>query len=91
MLDLINLQPDDTSELNSGSNTQKELIDKMSNELVTLSMGEIHEVLKCSKRITEIFQNALTRNDHDCENSNLENSYFSDSFSRQVRRKLKLM
>lgn len=59
-------------------------MEKNAAESISLTVDEIHEALKCSKRITEIFQNALTRNDHDCENSIVENSYYSEPFSRQV-------
>lgn len=71
--------------MKSNASTQRELIDKTSNELISLSLEEMHEVLNCSRRITEIFQNALVRNDHDCGNSNVGTSCYSEPFSRQVR------
>ncbi|KAJ8970436.1 hypothetical protein NQ314_001231 [Rhamnusium bicolor] len=58
-------------------------ITKNSSEYITLTIEEIHEAVKCTQRVTEILQNALRRNDQDIENLNLDNSYYSESFSRQ--------
>ncbi|KAG5886746.1 hypothetical protein JTB14_019444 [Gonioctena quinquepunctata] len=74
---------DNYSDARSSSSTQKDITDKNSTEYISLTVNEIHEALKCSKRITEILENALSRNDHDCENSNIENSICTEFFSRQ--------
>ncbi|CAG9824215.1 unnamed protein product [Phaedon cochleariae] len=75
-------QVEDFSEGQSSSTTQKELTDdRNSTEYVSLTVEEIQEALKCSKRITEIMQNALTRNEHDCDMYNRENSVYSETQS----------
>uniref|UniRef100_A0A6P7FE24 Uncharacterized protein LOC114327259 n=1 Tax=Diabrotica virgifera virgifera TaxID=50390 RepID=A0A6P7FE24_DIAVI len=74
---------DDVSDAKSSNSTHRELGEKPPGEYVLLTLEEAHEAIKYSKRLTEIFQTALVRNDHDCENSNLEASYYSESLSRQ--------
>ncbi|CAG9833680.1 unnamed protein product [Diabrotica balteata] len=74
---------DDISDAKSSNSTQRDLGEKPSGEYVILTLEEAHEAIKYSKKLTEIFQTALVRNDHDCENSNLEASFYSESLSRQ--------
>ncbi|XP_018569770.1 uncharacterized protein LOC108909826 [Anoplophora glabripennis] len=74
---------DDGSEVKSTCSTHRDLTDKNSGEYISLTLDEIHETVRCAQRITEILQNALRRNDQDIENLNMENSYYSESFSRQ--------
>ncbi|CAG9856401.1 unnamed protein product [Phyllotreta striolata] len=75
------LQGDEMSK--SSNSNYRDLPERPSGEYVLMTLDEVHETLKCSKKITEIFQSALLRNDHDCENSNFETSYYSQSLSRQ--------
>ncbi|CAH1106503.1 unnamed protein product [Psylliodes chrysocephalus] len=75
---------EEMSEAKSINSNIKETADRPSGEFILMTIDEIHEALKCSKKITEIFQSALTRNDHDCENSNFETSYYSESVSRHT-------
>lgn len=84
-------QEDEASDVKSTTSTQKELLGKNSNEYISLTLDEVHEAMKCSLRITEIFQNALTRNDHDCANSNNESSYYSENLSPHVSLKIYLI
>ncbi|XP_056634405.1 uncharacterized protein LOC130443683 [Diorhabda sublineata] len=74
---------DDVSEAISSNSTQKGLGEKPPGECIFLTVDEIHEALKYSKKLTEILQTALIRSNHDCENSNPETSFYSESFSRR--------
>ncbi|KAJ8951372.1 hypothetical protein NQ318_009308 [Aromia moschata] len=76
--------PDDVSEVKSTCSTHRELTEKNSGEYITLTLEEIQEAVKCTQRITDILQNALRRNDQDIEQLNVDNSYYSESFSRQT-------
>ncbi|VEN57041.1 unnamed protein product [Callosobruchus maculatus] len=45
-----------------------ESLDKETEEYVSLSLEEIRETLRCCKRITEILENVLIRNERECDN-----------------------
>ncbi|XP_074038464.1 uncharacterized protein isoform X2 [Leptinotarsa decemlineata] len=74
---------DDNSDARSSGSTQKDISDRNSGEYISLSVNEVHEIINHSKKITEILQKALTRNDQELDNSNNENSVNTQIFSRQ--------
>nr|CAI5848373.1 unnamed protein product [Callosobruchus analis] len=63
-----------------------EVRNKEAQEYVTLSLEEIRETLRCCKKITEILENVLIRNDRECNNIyNIGSSLHSDPvLSHQV-------
>ncbi|XP_060519970.1 uncharacterized protein LOC132698110 [Cylas formicarius] len=71
---------DETSEDGkSGGSSQRDVTDKNNSaECVMLTLDEVNETIKCSKRITEILLNAMKRNETE-EGSN--DSYYSQALS----------
>ncbi|CAH2008520.1 unnamed protein product [Acanthoscelides obtectus] len=69
----------------AGSPHRVESLDKGNEEYVTLSLEEIRETLKCCKKITDILENVLIRNDRELDNIyNMEGSFNSEPvLSRQ--------
>lgn len=74
---------EDFSEVKSTCSTQRDLTDKGSSECVTLTLEEVNEALRCVQKVVDILQVASRRADHDFEDTN--NSFYSQSFTRQVR------